>query len=68
MRRQRLHRNAIGTPPGIARGLAQTRLGLQQDVEQAFLHNPADAITIYQLKPGEDTRYLRFESLAAVTA
>ena len=48
--------------------LALADLKVQQDVEQAFLHNPADAFTIYQLKPGEDTRYLRFESLAAVTA
>lgn len=40
----------------------------QQDVEQAFLNNPADCFAIYQLKPGEDTHYLRFESLAAVTA
>ena len=40
----------------------------QQDMEQAFLSNPADCFAIYQLKPGEDTRYLRFESLAAVTA
>ena len=40
----------------------------QQNVEQAFLNNPADCFAIYQLKPGDDTRHLRFESLAAVTA
>lgn len=48
--------------------LAPAELKVQQDVEQAFLNNPADCFAIYQLKPGEDTRYLRFESLAAVTA
>ena len=48
--------------------LAPADLKVQQDVEQAFLNNPADCFAIYQLKPGEDTRYLRFESLAAVTA
>ena len=48
--------------------LAPADLKVQRDVEQAFLNNPADCFAIYQLKPGEDTRYLRFESLAAVTA
>ncbi|MDD3230684.1 MAG: YodL domain-containing protein [Oscillospiraceae bacterium] len=49
--------------------LAPADLKVQQrDVEQTFLSNPTDCFAIYQLKPGEDTRYLRFESLAAVTA
>lgn len=48
--------------------LAPAKLKVQQDVEQTFLNNPTDCFAIYQLKHGEDTRYLRFESLAAVTA
>lgn len=48
--------------------LAPADLKVQQNVEQEFLNNPADCFAIYQLKPGEDTRYLRFESLTAVTA
>lgn len=40
----------------------------QQNMEQAFLSNPADCFAIYQLKPGDDTRYLRFESLETITA
>lgn len=49
--------------------LAPADLKVQQrDVEQAFLNNPTDCFAIYQLKPGEDTRHLRFESLTAVTA
>lgn len=48
--------------------LAPAELKVQQDVEQTFLNNPADCFAIYQLKPGEDTRYLRFESLETITA
>lgn len=33
----------------------------RQDAEQEFLMNPQDAVVIYQLKPGEETRDLRFE-------
>lgn len=32
-----------------------------QDAEREFLMNPQDAVVIYQLKPGEETRDLRFE-------
>ena len=39
-----------------------------QELENSFLNNPADAFAIYQLKRSEDTRDLRFESLAAITA
>lgn len=38
------------------------------DLKNSFLNNPADAFAIYQLKHTEDTRDLRFESLAAITA
>ena len=33
-----------------------------QDAEREFLMNPQDAVVIYQFKPGEETRDLRFES------
>ena len=36
----------------------------RQDAEQEFLMNPQDAVVIYQLKPGEETRDLRFERFA----
>lgn len=36
----------------------------EQDMEMEFLMNPQDAYIIYQLKPGEETRDLRFESFA----
>ena len=48
--------------------LAPADLKVQQNVEQAFLNNPADCFAIYQLKPGDETRYLRFESLETITA
>lgn len=39
-----------------------------QELENSFLHNPADAFAIYQLKHDEATRDLRFEPLERVTA
>ena len=39
-----------------------------RELENSFLHNPADAFAIYQLKHTEDTRDLRFEPLERVTA
>ena len=39
-----------------------------QELENSFLHNPADAFAIYQLKHDKATRDLRFEPLERVTA
>ena len=40
----------------------------EQELENSFLHNPADAFAIYQLKHVEQTRDLRFAPLESVTA
>lgn len=40
----------------------------EQELENSFLHNPADAFAIYQLKHAEQTRDLRFASLESITA
>lgn len=37
-----------------------------QDAEREFLMNPQDAVIIYQLKPGEETRDLRFEGFRSL--
>lgn len=37
-----------------------------QDAERDFLMNPQDAVVIYQLKPGEETRDLRFEGFRSL--
>lgn len=40
----------------------------EQELENSFLHNPADAFAIYQLKHAEQTRDLRFAPLESITA
>lgn len=40
----------------------------EQELENSFLHNPADAFAIYQLKHAEQTRDLRFAPLEHITA
>lgn len=40
----------------------------EQELENSFLHNPADAFAIYQLKHVEQTRDLRFAPLESITA
>ena len=40
----------------------------EQELENSFLHNPADAFAIYQLKHVEQTRDLRFVPLESITA
>ncbi|MBO5495981.1 MAG: DUF4316 domain-containing protein, partial [Oscillospiraceae bacterium] len=40
----------------------------EQELENSFLHNPADAFAIYQLKHVEQTRDLRFAPLEHITA
>lgn len=37
-----------------------------QDAEREFLMNPHDAVVIYQLKPGDETRDLRFEGFRSL--
>lgn len=37
-----------------------------QDAEREFLMNPQDAVVIYQLKPGDETRDLRFEGFRSL--
>ena len=48
--------------------LAEGHKLTDQELENSFLHNPADAFAIYQLKHDEATRDLRFEPLERVTA
>lgn len=40
----------------------------EQELENSFLNNPADAFAIYQLKHSEETRDLRFEPLERIEA
>lgn len=40
----------------------------EQELENSFLHNPADAFAIYQLKHAEQTRDLRFAPLESIAA
>ena len=40
----------------------------EQELENSFLHNPADAFAIYQLKHVEQTRDLRFAPMEHITA